>query len=268
MNPAKRDPARSGGILAEIVEHKRAEVARRRRARPLANVRRAAEAATATRGFAEAIKSRDPAVIAEIKRASPSEGVIRAEFDPADIAASYQRGGAACLSVLTDERYFMGCDRHLGEARNATALPALRKDFIVDPYQVYESRALGADCLLLIAAALADGQLGDLAQLGNEVGLDVLVEIHDGPELESALHLGSQLVGINNRDLSTFTTRLDTTVDLLGAVPDDVTVVTESGIHTPDDVRRLREAGVHAFLVGTAFMRERDPGQALQRLFY
>ena len=267
MNPAKRAPVRSEGILAEIVAHKRAEVAYRRGIRSLADVRRDAAAATPTRGFAEAIKTRDPAVIAEIKRASPSEGVIRAEFDPADIAASYERAGAACLSVLTDERYFMGCDRHLEEARNVTRLPTLRKDFIVDPYQVYESRALGADCLLLIAAALDDGRLKDLAHLGNEVGLDVLVEVHDGRELDAALDCGTELVGINNRNLATFATTLDTTIDLLGTVPDDVTVVTESGIHTPDDVRRLRDAGVHAFLVGTAFMREGDPGRALERLF-
>ncbi|MCY3837750.1 MAG: indole-3-glycerol phosphate synthase TrpC [Gammaproteobacteria bacterium] len=267
MNPPKGDRSGPEGILAEIVAHKRAEVASRLGFRPLADVRRDAEAAAPARGFAEAIKTRDPAVIAEIKRASPSEGVIRAEFDPADIAASYEGAGAACLSVLTDERYFMGCDGHLEGARSVTKLPTLRKDFIVDPYQVYESRALGADCLLLIAAALDDGQLGDLSQLANEVGLDVLVEVHDGPELDAALDLGAKLVGINNRDLSTFATSLDTTIDLLGTVPDDVTVVTESGIHTPDDVRRLRDAGVHAFLVGTAFMREGDPGQALQRLF-
>ncbi|MDE0038186.1 MAG: indole-3-glycerol phosphate synthase TrpC [Gammaproteobacteria bacterium] len=267
MNPAKRDRRRSEGILAEIVAHKRNEVAFRRGVRPLADVRRDAEAASAARGFAEAIKASDPAVIAEIKRASPSEGVIRTEFDPADIATSYEGAGATCLSVLTDERYFMGCDRHLEETRNVTTLPALRKDFIVDHYQVYESRALGADCMLLIAAALDDGQLGDLAQLGDEVGLDVLVEVHDGRELDAALDLGARLVGINNRDLSTFTTNLDTTIDLLSVIPDAVTVVTESGIHTPDDVRRLRDAGVHAFLVGTAFMREGDPGRALQRLF-
>ena len=265
MRLAKRDP--SGGILAEIVAHKRAEVASRRAVRPLTDVRRAAEAAPGARGFADAIRTSDPAVIAEIKRASPSEGVIRGEFDPADIAISYEGAGAACLSVLTDERYFLGCDRHLEAARRVTRLPALRKDFIVDPYQVYESRALGADCLLLIAAALRDGQLGDLARLGDEVGLDVLVEVHDRPELQAALDLGAKLVGINNRDLATFTTRLDTTIDLLGAVPNDVTVVTESGIHTPGDVRRLRDAGVHAFLVGTAFMRDPDPGKALQRLF-
>ena len=267
MNRPTGDPSGAEGILAEIVANKRAEVASRLGFRPLAEVRRDAEAAPPVRGFAEAIETRDPAVIAEIKRASPSEGVIRAEFDPADIAASYQRAGAACLSVLTDERYFMGCDRHLEEARQVTVLPTLRKDFIIEPYQVYESRALGADCLLLIAAALDHGQLGDLSRLGSEVGLDVLVEVHDRPELEAVLDLGAKLVGINNRDLSTFTTSLDTTIDLLGTVPDGVTVVTESGIHTPDDVRRLRDAGVGAFLVGTAFMCADDPGQALRRLF-
>ena len=267
MSLAKRNPAQPGGILAEIVEHKRAGVASRCGLRPLAEVRRSAEAAPATRGFAEAIETRDPAVIAEIKRASPSEGVIRAEFDPVSIATSYERAGAACLSVLTDERYFLGCDGHLAEARNATKLPALRKDFIVDPYQVYESRSLGADCLLLIAAALDEGQLGDLARLGEDLGLDVLVEVHDRGELEAALDLEAKMVGINNRNLATFTTNLDTTIDLLSVIPDDVTVVAESGIHTRDDVRRLRDAGVHAFLVGTALMREPDPGVALERLF-
>ena len=265
MNPRNR--ARSPGILAEIVAHKHTEVANRCNVRSLAEVRQAAAAAPTPRGFEAAIKANDPAVIAEIKRASPSEGIIRDEFDPAAIAASYQRAGAACLSVLTDERYFMGCDTHLVEARDAAGLPALRKDFIVDPYQVYESRALGADCLLLIASALETSPLRDLAHLGDDLGLDVLIEVHDRPELETALGLGAGFVGINNRDLATFTTRLDTTIDLLGAIPDDVTVVTESGIHTPDDVRTLRDAGVHAFLVGTALMREADPGGALRRLF-
>ena len=264
MKPG-RVAARS--ILDEIVEHKRDEVAARRSVRPLAKVRCAAESAASTRPFEEAIKAKDPAVIAEIKRASPSEGLIRADFDPAAIATSYEQAGAACLSVLTDERYFMGGDDHLAEARDAVGLPVLRKDFIVDPYQVYESRALGADCLLLIAAALDRGRLADLARLGGEVGLDVLVEVHDNDELDAALDVDARLVGINNRDLSTFATSLDTTIDLLDAIPDDVTVVAESGIHTRDDVRRLRDAGVRAFLVGTAFMREGDPGEALARLF-
>ena len=267
MTRTRRDAARASGLLAKIVEHKRAEVAARRGIRPLADVRRAAESAAASRGFKEAVDARNPAVVAEIKRASPSEGVIRTEFDPTTIAMSYERSGAACLSVLTDERYFMGSDDHLRVARDATALPALRKDFIVDPYQVYESRALGADCLLLIAAALDAAQLAELACLGGESGLDVLVEVHDDAELEAALKFEAKLVGINNRDLSTFRTSLDTALDLLDAVPEDVTVVVESGIRTPGDVRRLREAGVRAFLVGTAFMREPDPGGALERLF-
>ena len=267
MNRARPIAARSSGILDEIVAHKRTEVAARRAELPLANVRRAAESAPSRRAFAKAIATRNPAVIAEIKRASPSEGVIRADFDPAAIAKSYERAGAACLSVLADERYFMGHDVHLAEARDAAELPVLRKDFIVDPYQVYESRALGADCLLLIVAALDNARLAALARLGREIGLDVLLEVHNDEELEAALDLDPVLVGVNNRDLSTFATSLDTTINLLAAIPDDITVVAESVIHTPADVQRLRDAGVHAFLVGTAFMRQRDPGQALKRLF-
>ena len=255
------------GILAEIVAHKQSEIAARRQARSLAAVRGDAGLAPPTRGFADLIASARPAVIAELKRASPSEGVIRADFEPAAIAKSYESAGASALSVLTDERFFQGCDGYLSAARGACGLPVLRKDFIVDAYQVYETRALGADCILLIVAALQYSQLKDLAQLTREVGLDVLVEVHDQDELELALELKPRLVGINNRDLATFTTSLDTTIDLLGAVPDDITVVTESGIHTVDDVRRMRDAGVHAFLVGTAFMRAADPGTALRRLF-
>ena len=255
------------GILAEIVAHKQSEIAARRQARSLAAVRGDARLAPPTRGFADLIASARPAVIAELKRASPSEGVIRADFEPAAIAKSYESAGASALSVLTDERFFQGCDGYLSAARGACGLPVLRKDFIVDAYQVYETRALGADCILLIVAALQYSQLKDLAQLTREVGLDVLVEVHDQDELELALELKPRLVGINNRDLATFTTSLDTTIDLLGAVPDDITVVTESGIHTVDDVRRMRDAGVHAFLVGTAFMRAADPGAALRRLF-
>ena len=255
------------GILAEIVAHKQSEIAARRQARSLAAVRGDAALASPTRGFADRIASARPAVIAEIKRASPSEGVIRADFEPAAIAKSYESAGASALSVLTDERFFQGSDGYLSAARDACDLPVLRKDFIVDEYQVYETRALGADCLLLIVAALQESQLNDLAQLTREVGLDVLVEVHDRYELELALALKPRLVGINNRDLATFTTSLDTTIDLLAAVPDDITVVTESGIHTVDDVRRMRAAGVHAFLVGTAFMRAADPGAALRRLF-
>ena len=208
-----------------------------------------------------------PAVIAEIKRASPSEGVIREHFNPQAIASGYAQAGASCLSVLTDQRFFQGDDAHLVAARAACALPVLRKDFIVEEYQVYETRALGADCLLLIAAALEPGQLVELNRLAEEIGLDVLIEVHDRAELERALALEPRVVGINNRDLATFTTSLETTLDLLDDVPDEVSVVTESGIHTPGDVCRMRGAGVHAFLVGTAFMRAADPGAALQRLF-
>ena len=255
------------GILAEIIEHKRAQTRALNAARPLAVVRRAAEDAAPARPFADRIVADRPAVIAEIKKASPSEGVIRARFDPRAIASRYAAAGASCLSVLTDQRFFQGDDAHLVAARSACALPVLRKDFVVEEYQVYETRALGADCLLLIAAALEPGQLVDLNKLAEEIGLDVLIEVHDRAELEQALALEPRIVGINNRDLATFTTSLDTTLELLDDVPEDTSVVTESGIHTVGDVCRMREAGVHAFLVGTAFMRAADPGAALQCLF-
>ena len=255
------------GALARITAHKRTEIAARRAATPLAAVRQRAESAAPARGFLAALNAHQPAVIAEIKRASPSAGVIRADLDPAAIAKSYESAGAACLSVLTDEQFFQGADHHLCSARAACRLPALRKDFIVDPYQVYETCALAADCLLLIVAALDAAQLPDLAQLAGELGLDVLVEVHDRGELERALALEPQLLGINNRNLATFETSLDTTIDLIDAAPSGVTVVAESGIHTSDDVRRLRAAGVEAFLVGTAFMRAADPGAALRQLF-
>ena len=271
----------SGGILARIADHKREEVAARCADLPLAALRRQAEAAPALRGFADGVQASRPAVIAEIKRASPSEGVIRADFDAAAIARSYQQAGAACLSVLTDQRFFQGAEQHLREARAACDLPVLRKDFIVDPYQVYETRALGADCLLLIVAALDPAQVADFANLAWDLGLDVLVEIHAREELPLALAVyeanvgrrsaanrgGRVLVGINNRDLRSFETSLDTTIAMLDAIPEDVTVVAESGIQTPADVQSLASASVHAFLVGTAFMREADPGAALRRLF-
>ena len=271
----------SGDILRRIADHKREEVAARRAKRPLAALRRQAESAPPLRGFAKAVEASQPAVIAEIKRASPSEGVIRADFDPAAIARSYQQAGATCLSVLTDERFFQGADCCLREARAACQLPALRKDFIVDPYQVYETRALGADCLLLIVAALDAVRVADFAQLAQALTLDVLIEVHDREELTVALALheanvrdrsagdgrGRILIGINNRDLRTFATSLDTTIGMLDAIPDGVVVVAESGIHTRQDVQRLSAAGVGAFLVGTAFMREADPGAALKRLF-
>jgi indole-3-glycerol phosphate synthase len=206
-------------------------------------------------------------VIAEIKRASPSRGVLRADFRPADIAASYEAGGAACLSVLTDRDFFQGDDDCLRQARAACTLPVLRKDFVVDIYQVHESRLLGADCILLIVAALDDARLREFAALAAQLGLDVLVEVHDAAELERALALDLPLIGINNRDLRTFDTRLETTLDLLPAIPRDRVVVTESGIHTALDVRRLRTCGVNAFLVGEAFMRAPDPGAELRKLF-
>lgn len=254
-------------ILDQIIEYKRAQTQALKTVRPLAEVRRDAENAASTRPFADRIVADRPAVIAEIKKASPSEGVIRKQFDPRAIGSGYAAAGASCLSVLTDQRFFQGDDAHLVAARAACALPVLRKDFIVDEYQVYETRALGADCLLLIVAALEPSQLVELDRLAVDIGLDVLIEVHDRAELEQALALGPRVVGINNRDLATFTTSLDTTLDLLEQVPDDVSVVTESGIHTPADVCRMRDAGVHAFLVGTAFMRAADPGAALRRLF-
>ena len=257
----------AGDVLARIAEHKRTEVAARQMASPLAEVREQARRAAPTRGFADALRNRRPAVIAELKKASPSAGTIRSDFDVAAIAASYQRAGAACLSVLTDVRFFQGADAFLRVARNASGLPTLRKDFIIDPYQLYESRTLGADCVLLIAALLSPQQLASFAELAAELGMDVLFEVHDRAELDAVLPLRPRLVGVNNRDLRTFETRLETTITLAAAVPEDVTLVAESGIHTPGDVRRLRAADVHAFLVGTAFMRAADPGAALQALF-
>jgi indole-3-glycerol phosphate synthase len=258
-------------ILKKILGRKADEVADRAARVSLSDIRAQLDVAPASRGFVEAIQSRiqagHPAVIAEIKKASPSKGLLRADFVPADIARSYELGGATCLSVLTDVDFFQGADDYLREARAACGLPVLRKDFTVDPYQVYEARALGADCILLIVAALEDGQLRDYVDLARELGMDALVEVHDAGELERALTLNTPLVGINNRDLHTFTTSLQTTLDLLVQIPADRIVVTESGIHTPDDVATLRGHGVHAFLVGEAFMRAEDPGQKLAELF-
>lgn len=256
------------GILAEITAHKRAEVAARQARRALPELRRAAEAAEPCRGFRQALlDAAAPAVVAEIKKASPSAGVLRADFDPAAIARAYQRAGAACLSVLTDERYFHGADCHLRQARGACSLPVLRKDFVVDAYQLYEACALGADCVLLIVAVLDASQMAELAQLASELAMDALVEVHDEGELDRALALSPALLGINNRNLATFSTSIDTTLRLLPAVPAGTTVVSESGIGAPEDVAQLAAAGVGAFLVGTAFMRATDPGAALEALF-
>jgi indole-3-glycerol phosphate synthase len=258
-------------ILQRIVAVKHEEIAAARSRRSLASLREEAESRRDTRGFAAALRAKlaagRPAVIAEIKRASPSKGVIREHFMPAEIADSYARHGATCLSVLTDERFFQGAVAYLQQAREACALPVLRKDFMVDEYQVIEARSMGADCILLIAACLDDAQMADLEACAESLGLDVLVEVHDGDELDRALRLRTPLVGINNRNLRTFEVSLEATLALLPRVPADRLLVTESGILGAADVRRMREAGVHAFLVGEAFMRAPDPGVALAALF-
>ncbi len=258
-------------ILARILERKREEIVERASRTPLMELRsRCANSADAW-GFASALRARVDSgragVIAEIKRASPSKGLLRDPYEPADIARRYAANGAACLSVLTDRDFFQGNEDHLVAARIAAAVPVLRKDFVIDPYQVYESRALGADCILLIAAALDDQRMSELASCARELGLDVLVEVHDAAELDRALALELPLLGINNRDLRTFEVSLDTTLTLLGAIPDDRLVVTESGIHTAEHVSLMRENGVHCFLVGEAFMRAPDPGAKLAELF-
>lgn len=258
-------------ILQRILARKAEEVAARSAALPLLELRARLLDAPPPRSFAVALQARialgRPAVIAEVKKASPSKGVIRPDFDPAAIAASYEAGGAACLSVLTDVDFFQGSDLALREARAACRLPVLRKDFMIDPYQLVESRLLGADCVLLIVAALDDARLVALSTLAAELGMDVLVEVHDAAELARALRLEAPLIGINNRSLRSFEVSLDTTLALRGQVPADRLLVTESGIHTADDVARMRAAGVHAFLVGEAFMRAPDPGAELARLF-
>ena len=258
-------------ILRTILARKREEVVARCERTPLAELAARIESLPPPRGLAAALKARiaaaQPAVIAEIKRASPSKGVLRADFDPPAIAGSYARAGATALSVLTDVDFFQGDDAHLGAARAASGLPALRKDFLIDPYQVYEARVLGADCVLLIVAVLGDAMLGELAGLALHLDMDVLVEVHDAEELDRVAHMDGTILGINNRDLRTFETRLETTLALLDAVPRDRMVVTESGIHTPADVALMREHGVHAFLVGEAFMRAEDPGAKLSELF-
>jgi indole-3-glycerol phosphate synthase len=258
-------------VLDRILAVKREEIAAAQARLPLAAVRRAAEAASPVRGFHAALEARIASgaagVIAEVKKASPSKGVLRADFDPAGIARSYAAGGAACLSVLTDVQFFQGAPEFLRQARAASGLPCLRKDFILAPYQVYEARAWDADCVLLIVAALDDAQLAELEGVAMDLGLDVLVEVHSADELDRALRLRTPLIGINNRNLRTFETTLATTLDLLPRVPADRRVVTESGILTRDHVATMRTAGVHGFLVGEAFMRAADPGTELERLF-
>jgi len=258
-------------ILRKIVARKREEIAARASRLPLQVLRQHAESMPAPRGFLKAIQGRldsgHPAVIAEIKKASPSKGLLRADFRPADIARSYERHGATCLSVLTDVDFFQGADEHLQQARAACALPVLRKDFTMDPYQVVETRVIGADAILLIVAALEDSRMRELAVLAGDMGMDVLVEVHDERELDRALVLNTPLIGINNRDLRTFRTSLETTFSLLKKIPPDRVVVTESGIGTPGDVALLREQGVNAFLVGETFMKAEDPGMKLEELF-
>lgn len=258
-------------ILRKILCRKREEVAQRSAVLPLNELSQRAQAAAPVRGFARALRDSveagQSAVIAEIKKASPSKGVLRENFDPAAIARSYQAGGASCLSVLTDVDFFQGADEYLQQARAACALPVLRKDFVLDPYQVYEARALGADCILLIVAVLEDEMLMELLQLAGHLGMDALVEVHDATEMERALATPASLIGVNNRNLRTFETSLETTIELLPAFPLDRLLVTESGIHSRDDVQLMRNNGVHAFLIGEAFMRADNPGERLAELF-
>ncbi|WP_226500986.1 indole-3-glycerol phosphate synthase TrpC [Pseudomonas sp. MWU16-30322] len=260
-------------VLENILARKVQEVAERSARVSLSELESLAKAADAPRGFAQALlaqaKTKQPAVIAEIKKASPSKGVIRENFVPADIAKSYEKGGATCLSLLTDIDYFQGADLYLQQARAACKLPVIRKDFMIDPYQIVEARALGADCVLLIVSALDDVKMAELASVAKGVGLDVLVEVHDGDELERALKtLDTPLVGVNNRNLHTFDVSLETTLDLLPRIPRDRLVITESGILNRADVELMEISDVYAFLVGEAFMRAESPGTELQRLFF
>ena len=258
-------------ILDKINAAKREEVAAAKKKKSLEAMREDALSRVLTRDFEGALRAKvaagKPAVIAEVKKASPSKGVLREDFIPADIAQSYAEHGAACLSVLTDRQFFQGSADFLKQARASCDLPVLRKDFLVEPYQVYEARAMGADCILLIAASLSDAQMAEMEAVAHSMDMAVLVEVHDAQELQRALRLRTRLVGINNRDLRTFEVRLDTTLDMLADVPADRLLVTESGILQRGDVERMRAAGVHAFLVGEAFMRAPDPGEALAELF-
>jgi len=259
-------------VLKKILATKREELAQASARVPLEELRARCADAGPIRDFIGAMRAKlsasEPAVIAEVKKASPSKGLLRANFDPAEITRSYEAGGAACLSVLTDVQYFQGNAEYLSMARAACRIPVLRKDFMIDPYQVYEARAMGADCILLIVAALEAQLMSELESLAHDLGMAVLVEVHDAAELSLALQLGTPMIGVNNRDLRTFDTRLETTLELLQHMPADRLLVTESGILARADVSRMREAGVHAFLVGEAFMRAQDPGKALRSLFY
>jgi len=259
-------------ILKKILVTKHEEIAKKKKSLPLSEVKILAQSKTKTRDFLEQIKKSAqqniPAVIAEIKRASPSKGIIREHFDPIEIALSYEKNGATCLSILTDSQYFQGSDKFIAQVKDQVNLPILRKDFIIDPYQVYEAKILGADCILLIVAALKVEKLAKLFDLAKTLELDVLVEVHDITELEQALKLNLEMVGINNRNLKTFETSLTTTIDLLYSIPSGVTIVTESGIKNSEDISLMRANNVNCFLVGETFMRAEDPGKALKELFY
>ncbi|WP_198243720.1 indole-3-glycerol phosphate synthase TrpC [methane-oxidizing endosymbiont of Gigantopelta aegis] len=259
-------------ILKKILATKQDEVATRKQNIPQDMLQEIAAGIEGPRGFYRALKSqaekRQPAVIAEIKKASPSKGVIREDFKPVEIAQDYAMNGATCLSVLTDKTYFQGSEVYLQMVRERCPLPVLRKDFMIDPYQVYEARALGADCILLIVAALSDAQMQELEDTALELGMDVLVEVHDADEMARALTLKTPLVGVNNRDLRSFETRLETTLTLLEAFPDDHLLVTESGIHSKEDIKLMTEHGIYSFLVGESFMRAPSPGQKMRELFF
>lgn len=259
-------------ILKRIIAHKVQEVHTRQQSNPTETVMQAAMGAGPIRPFVQAMRAKlaagESAVIAEVKKASPSKGVIREHFVPHEIATSYEAGGAACLSVLTDSNFFQGSTEYLVQARAACSIPVIRKDFIIDAFQIYEARAMGADCVLLIVSALSSESLNHLYDVACDLEMDVLIEVHDAEELATALPLGAELIGINNRNLRTFETSLNTTLDLLEMIPDDRIVVTESGIHVPADIDLMRRHDVNSFLVGEAFMRAEDPGQQLRTLFF